>query len=208
MSKITRVLVTIFGGWFGLHKFMDRKIGMGFLYLFTGGLFCIGWIVDIVKACTSKAYVSPEYHYASNGTAIGNGLFEAKVPVAGASYYNEAISKAMKLNPNYKLPDEKLIKLGKERIYKYFPLHENVTLIPEPSNPHDKNAVMIMLNNSLIGYIPREDAPFVRKLVVNNSLLFAGVDILGGNVKTVRSNNDVVIEKNNFHVNLKYTYKK
>lgn len=52
MSNITRILVTIFGGWFGLHKFMDRKIGMGFLYLFTGGLFCIGWIIDIVKAFT------------------------------------------------------------------------------------------------------------------------------------------------------------
>ena len=30
------------------HKFYEGKIGMGLIYLFTGGLFGIGWIVDIV----------------------------------------------------------------------------------------------------------------------------------------------------------------
>lgn len=209
MSKRTRILVTIFGGWFGLHKFMDKKIGMGILYFLTTGLFGIGWIIDIIKECIAK----PRIHswsnvYEPNGTIIGNGILEVESHVAGTSYYNEAISKSMQSNSYYKLPDDKLIKLGRERVYKYFPLHENVTLVPEPTNPHDKNAVMVMLNHSLIGYIPREDAPFVCKLIASNSLLSAKVDILGGNVKTIRSNEDVVIEKNSFHVNLKYTYKK
>lgn len=31
------------------HKFYEGKIGMGFLYLFTGGLFFIGWIIDIIS---------------------------------------------------------------------------------------------------------------------------------------------------------------
>ena len=39
-------LVTIFLGYFGIHKFMEKKTGLGFLYLFTFGLFGIGWIVD------------------------------------------------------------------------------------------------------------------------------------------------------------------
>lgn len=30
------------------HKFYEGKIGMGILYLFTGGLFGIGWIIDII----------------------------------------------------------------------------------------------------------------------------------------------------------------
>lgn len=30
------------------HKFYEGKIGMGILYLFTAGLFGIGWIIDIV----------------------------------------------------------------------------------------------------------------------------------------------------------------
>lgn len=50
MSPLTRVLVTVFLGFFGVHKFIDGKIGMGLLYLFTCGLFGIGWLIDIFKA--------------------------------------------------------------------------------------------------------------------------------------------------------------
>lgn len=50
MSPLARVLVTLFLGGFGVHKFIDGQIGKGILYLFTGGLFGIGWIVDICKA--------------------------------------------------------------------------------------------------------------------------------------------------------------
>ena len=36
-----------FGGVLGLHKFYLGKIGWGILYLLTGGLFLIGWLVDL-----------------------------------------------------------------------------------------------------------------------------------------------------------------
>ena len=45
------VLATVFGGWFGLHKFLKKDTKMGLLYLFTAGLFYIGWIIDIYKEC-------------------------------------------------------------------------------------------------------------------------------------------------------------
>ena len=54
MSKTTRILIVIFLGPFGVHKFIDKKYGMGILYLFTGGLFGIGWIVDIFKEISGK----------------------------------------------------------------------------------------------------------------------------------------------------------
>ena len=31
------------------HKFYEGKIGMGIIYLFTGGLFGIGWVIDIIS---------------------------------------------------------------------------------------------------------------------------------------------------------------
>ena len=34
-------------GIFGAHRFYLGKVGTGFLYVFTAGLFGIGWIVDI-----------------------------------------------------------------------------------------------------------------------------------------------------------------
>ncbi len=48
-NKMVTLLLCIFGGFFGLHDFYVGKIGMGILYLFTAGLFCIGWIYDIFK---------------------------------------------------------------------------------------------------------------------------------------------------------------
>lgn len=42
-------IFTIFG-----HKFYEGKIKMGILYLFTCGLFGIGWIMDIIKLISSS----------------------------------------------------------------------------------------------------------------------------------------------------------
>lgn len=43
-------LIVFFVGMFGVHKFIKGEVGMGVLYFFTGGLFGIGWIIDIIKA--------------------------------------------------------------------------------------------------------------------------------------------------------------
>jgi restriction system protein len=36
-------------GILGVHKFIEGKIGMGLLYFCTGGLFAVGWFIDIGK---------------------------------------------------------------------------------------------------------------------------------------------------------------
>lgn len=46
-SKGVAYLLWFFLGWAGGHKFYLGKIGMGVLYLFTGGLFGIGWLIDL-----------------------------------------------------------------------------------------------------------------------------------------------------------------
>ena len=46
-NKWIALLLCIFIGYYGAHKFYEEKIGMGVLYLFTGGLFFAGWIIDI-----------------------------------------------------------------------------------------------------------------------------------------------------------------
>lgn len=52
MNKQTRLLIVIFLGIFGVHKFIDKDYKMGIIYLFTGGLCGIGWIIDIIKELT------------------------------------------------------------------------------------------------------------------------------------------------------------
>lgn len=45
-NKWVALILCIFLGIFGAHKFYEGKTGMGILYLFTGGLCGIGVIVD------------------------------------------------------------------------------------------------------------------------------------------------------------------
>ena len=47
-SKMVALLLCIFLGGLGIHRFYVGKVGTGILYLLTGGLFGIGWIVDII----------------------------------------------------------------------------------------------------------------------------------------------------------------
>lgn len=47
-NKWITLLLCIFLGAFGAHKFYEGKIGMGILYLFTLGIFGIGWFIDII----------------------------------------------------------------------------------------------------------------------------------------------------------------
>lgn len=44
----TAYILCLFLGFLGVHKFYENKIGMGILYLLTGGLFGIGWLVDVI----------------------------------------------------------------------------------------------------------------------------------------------------------------
>ena len=47
-SKMVALLLCIFLGGLGIHRFYVGKVGAGILYLLTGGIFGIGWIVDII----------------------------------------------------------------------------------------------------------------------------------------------------------------
>ncbi len=56
-DKWIALLLCIFLGVFGGHKFYEGKAGMGVLYLFTGGLFGIGLIVDFITIlCKPNPY--------------------------------------------------------------------------------------------------------------------------------------------------------
>ena len=47
-SKVTALLLCIFLGVFGAHKFYEDKWLLGIVYFLTGGLFGVGWLIDIV----------------------------------------------------------------------------------------------------------------------------------------------------------------
>ena len=55
-SLIIRLIVCLFAGALGAHRFMEGKILSGLLYLFTGGLFGIGMFIDAIKYVVQLAH--------------------------------------------------------------------------------------------------------------------------------------------------------
>ena len=47
-NKWTSLLLCLFFGWCGVHRFYEGKVITGLLYLFTFGLYGLGWLVDII----------------------------------------------------------------------------------------------------------------------------------------------------------------
>ena len=56
-NKWIAFFLCLFFGYFGAHKFYEGKAGTGLLYLFTVGLFGIGWIIDCINLlCKPNPY--------------------------------------------------------------------------------------------------------------------------------------------------------
>lgn len=55
-KKVALLLCFFFGG-LGVHRFYEGRIGTGILWMFTCGLFGIGWLADIIRiACAPNPY--------------------------------------------------------------------------------------------------------------------------------------------------------
>ena len=42
------IYITFFGGILGLHRFLKKEYGLGILYLLTGGVLGLGYLMDLI----------------------------------------------------------------------------------------------------------------------------------------------------------------
>ncbi len=59
-DKIVMILVCWFLGAFGVHRFLKGYWLSGIVWLCTGGLFVIGWIIDLIWIIVDKPLIWPK----------------------------------------------------------------------------------------------------------------------------------------------------
>lgn len=107
--------------------------------------------------------------------------------VAGVTKYKGNIESLGYYNEDFVKKDSALLKeyYPGDIICEYlFTKDYHVDLIPEPENPHDKNAIKVVINNVHVGYIAKTRTSTVRKLI--SGPYAAKAEIKGGRRKKVR----------------------
>jgi TM2 domain-containing membrane protein YozV len=62
-SVLVAYILWFFLGLLGIHKFYLNKTGWGLIYLFTAGLFGIGWLIDMFTLWLQVANYNSMYRY-------------------------------------------------------------------------------------------------------------------------------------------------
>ncbi len=161
IDPITNSCITILFGFLGIHKFINGQTGLGILYLLTGGLLGIGWLIDSIKSVIDAVndYKQKKQNSAAVSPMIETGPKSSTLPLSSQNNSIELL---------YQLVIDGVV-YNKEYCYngilivgmKYhgnIPLFFNEELILklEEDNPYDSQAIMVLAKRDdliHIGYI-------------------------------------------------------
>lgn len=117
-----------------------------------------------------------------------------KFRVAGTYYREKDIYEIMDENDDYHLGKKAIIEadLVGDMIYKYEIADLDADLIAEPDNPHDPNAIRVVVNDILIGYVPKEKTSKVKTLLESGTVLDVICNIYGGPYKVLEDEDETV----------------
>lgn len=129
--------------------------------------------VDIPKDNVSKD-ASPQYKIENHH-------------VAGTSFRQKDIASLAYENFEYDMSKNELVESfnENEKIYKYEFSPNKIELIEEPDNPHDPNAIKVVIDDVLVGYIKKNSCSRVRNLLHSNSIIKIDAEISGGPYKII-----------------------
>lgn len=120
--------------------------------------------------------------------------------VAGVQYYLDNLLSMAEPNYLYDCKKQELIETyhADETIYKQTYGARHLDLIHEPDNPHDPNAIKVLLDNKLVGYIAADDCQHILDIMDNGLFVSATYEIAGGKYKRVNEDYDCIKDKSTY----------
>lgn len=107
--------------------------------------------------------------------------------VAGVEFYLKNLLSMMEPNYLYSYKKQDLIDTCNYDV----PIYKNVStatrlqLVQEDDNPHDPNAILVLLDDKAVGYIARKDCKHIRYLMDNDLVASFTCNVYGGKYKQV-----------------------
>lgn len=127
--------------------------------------------------------------------------------IAGMSYQENNMQHLCILNPDWQKSTESLVDPDHDvRIYKYTFVNKPVELVPEPTNPHDPNAVKVVVAGKHIGYISADENIHVLEILKYTRIIYISCFFRGGESKTIYSDGYVTKDHRGISGNIRISY--
>ncbi|MDU2138628.1 MAG: HIRAN domain-containing protein [Streptococcus mitis] len=162
-------------------------------------LLLVNFFVFIIKYFSSK-----KQKVTSSNPSVDKIIFHEDFLLMGTNYHKEEAEIAadfLSEGVHYFGKDNKSLKSYMletyKPVYKYNKLKTvDVHLLPEPSNPHDQNAIQVLVNNIFVGYIPASIAAQISTYIANPNYRYDAILTgRGGPYKTLNIETERVISR-------------
>lgn len=160
-------------------------------------LLLVNFFVFIIKYFSSK-----KRKVTSSNPSVDKIIFHEDFLLMGTNYHKEEAEIAadfLSEGVHYFGKDNKSLKSYMletyKPVYRYNKLKTvDVHLLPEPSNPHDQNAIQVLVNNIFVGYIPASIAAQISTYIANPNYRYDAILTgRGGPYKTLNIETERVV---------------
>lgn len=128
--------------------------------------------------------------------------------VVGESYYKSEIADLGTIAQNYYWPQERLYEkfVEGDRVYKYNFAEQDAQLVPEPENPHDPNAIRVVVDGKTVGHIARDNTARISDIIRRG--LTVKANITGGPHKEISETEDGMLlsEKEDYDFRVRLSF--